>query len=74
MLSIHWGYFGSFDPLGNDFDAFNPLGILFDLLGIFLPFLDIFLNFRLHFWLLRNSMGIFEFLFLLNYMYFSKEA
>ena len=74
MLLIHWGYFDSFDLLGNDFDAFNPLRILFDLLGIFLPFLDIFLNFPLHFQLLRNSMGIFEFLFLLNYTYFSGEA
>ena len=39
---------------------FDPLWMLFDLLGIFLPFLDVFFNFPLHFQLLRNSMGIFE--------------
>ena len=42
MLSIHWGYFGSFDPLGNDFDAFDTLRDAFDLLGYFCHFRCIF--------------------------------
>ena len=46
---------------------FDPLWMLFDLLGIFLPFFDVFLNFPLHFQLLRNSIGIFEISCLLNY-------
>ena len=42
VLSIHWDIFDSFDLQGNDFDALDPL-------GIFLPFLDVFFNFLLHF-------------------------
>ena len=55
------GYFWWFQSIGDIFVAF-------DLLGIFLPFLDVYLNFPLHFQPPENSVGIFEFFFfLLNY-------
>ena len=50
MLLIHKGIFLMvLIRWGNDFDASDLLGNDFDLLGIFLPFLDLFLNFPLHF-------------------------
>ena len=55
MLLIHKGIFLMvLICWGNDFDASDLLGNDFDLLGIFLPFLDLFLNFPLHFQPLGN--------------------
>ena len=61
-----------FDPLVNDFNAFDPLGdaldVCWSIRDIFAIF-DVLLNFPLHFQPSRNSMGIFEkkYIFLLNY-------
>ena len=66
MLSICWGSFGWFRSTRDDL-----LGSLCSLPteSVFVNFLGVFFNFPLHFWLLGNSMGIFEnFIFLLNYM------
>ena len=36
MLSIHWDFFNGFNPLRNDFDAFDPFGDALDPQGMLL--------------------------------------